>query len=60
MTFVTCSLWLPQSDSPQAATPGKLYTVQFSFYADKKTTCYASGMYGLKCRVLKKEHRSVK
>ena len=29
-------------------------------YADKKTTCYASGMYGLKCQVLKKEHRSVK
>ena len=31
MTFVICSLWLPQLDSPQAATPGKLYTVQFSF-----------------------------
>ena len=31
MTFIICSLWLPQSDSPQAATPGKLYTVQFSF-----------------------------
>ena len=31
MTFIICSLWLPQSGSPQAATPGKLYTVQFSF-----------------------------
>ena len=31
MTFIICSLWLPQLDSPQAATPGKLYTVQFSF-----------------------------
>lgn len=25
-----------------------------------KTTCYASGMYGLKCQALKKEPRSVK
>lgn len=25
-----------------------------------KTTCYASGMYRLKCQVLKKEPRSVK
>ena len=31
MTFIICSLWLPQPGSPQAATPGKLYTVQFSF-----------------------------
>ena len=31
MTFIICFLWLPQLDSPQAATPGKLYTVQFSF-----------------------------
>ena len=29
-------------------------------YADKKTTCYASGMCGLKCQVLKKELHSVK
>ena len=31
MTFIICSLWLPQPGSPQVATPGKLYTVQFSF-----------------------------